>query len=218
MSKTKSIIIFLFIFVTTAQSFHLQPFKVIGIQAPKNRCRNYVVKRMSLRDNEPDLFDFVISSVFTSPYFIGSDDIHIPVPIINPDTVPSWMPNGLKTVGSAALKITQQAAEKGLIKRSDPGARFTMKYGVLRGKLDATQSCAVCASTSAAALDTDKPLTNINDAERSRRITAGYSLAAVAVACSAVADLSGAPFNTRLAFALPLALGWAFYESGRTGL
>jgi hypothetical protein len=140
------------------------------------------------------------------------------VPIINPDTVPSWMPNGLKTVGSAALKITQQAAEKGLIKRSDPGARFTMKYGVLRGRLDATQSCAVCASTSAAALDTDKPLTNINDAERSRRITAGYSLAAVAVACSAVADLSGAPFNTRLAFALPLALGWAFYESGRTGL
>ena len=165
--------------------------------------------------NEPDIFDYAISSIFTSPYYIGSEEIHIPIPIMNPDNSPAWIPDGVKALGSAALNITQIAAQKGLIRSSEPGARFTMKYGVLRGKLDAMPSCAACAADT---VNAGNSLTNINEAERSRRINVGYTLAAAAAAGSFIADVSGAPFSTRFAVALPLALGWAFVESGRTGL
>ncbi len=174
---------------------------------------------------EPDIFDFAISTIFTSPYYLGSDELHLPVPALNTRNVPRWMPNSVKNLGVVTSNMTAFAAKYNLIRTANPGDRFTMKYGVLRGKLAPTppdQSCVPCtaAASAAKAASTAEPtdLTNINAEERGRRIRAGYILAAVAAAASSFADAAGAPPPTRLAAALPLALGWAFFESGRTGL
>ncbi len=180
---------------------------------------------------EPDVFDFAISAVFTSPYYLGSDELHLPVPTLNTRNIPRWMPNSVKNFGIIASNMTAFAAKYNLIRTANPGDRFTMKYGVLRGKLATTfpdPSCAPCASAASAAkaastestVDSTESteLTNINAEERGRRIRAGYILAAVAAAASSLADAAGAPPATRLAAALPLALGWGYLESGRTGL
>jgi hypothetical protein len=127
------------------------------------------------------------------------------------------MPNSIRTLGAVASNITDFAAKNNLIKTASPGDRFTMKYGVLRGKLAPTDLASPADSEAGGAARPDE-LTNINAAERDRRTRAGYALAALAAAASSLADAAGAPPPTRLAAALPLALGWAFFESGRTGL
>jgi hypothetical protein len=240
MTRNRVGFLLVILFVVEIQSFQLLPSLSLNSHFShaslkyKIRRKNSCLLQMNLETEsmpetvsksksktEPDILDFAISTIFTSPYYLGSDELHVPVPTLDTGNIPLWMPNSVKSLGVIALNMTAFAAKYNLIRTANPGDRFTMKYGVLRGKLaprNANSSCVPCAAAAAAAQAGPTDLTNINAEERGRRIRAGYVLTAMAATASSLADAAGAPPPTRLAAALPLALGWAFFESGRTGL
>ena len=95
-----------------------------------------------------DYAQFAIQSLFKSKYYLGGDELHLPLPI--PEEYPAWFPMALR-LPPAARRAADWAADQGfLVRRSAPEARFTLKYGLLRGKLLAPAADTALASDAAA--------------------------------------------------------------------
>ncbi len=165
-----------------------------------------------MKESGADVGDFLISSVFSSPYYIGSEELHLPVPFVLPEDAPSWVP---EIVSKSSFQLVENAVRTGVVRKASSEARFSIKYGLLRGKADLQPPTDQALSP---AEEAGAELANINPTERARRTRVGTVISAASAAATCLADAAGAPLSARLALALPLVLGWGYLESGRTGL
>ena len=73
-----------------------------------------------------DLLEFVIGTTFNSRLYVGSPELHVAVPLPQPDQYPAWMP----TLLSGVYGFVEKGVEEGWIKRAPADRVFEIKYGM----------------------------------------------------------------------------------------
>jgi hypothetical protein len=149
---------------------------VAGSTGPRNGIRMSInnddttgegAKKSSLEN----IGEFAITSMFKSSFYIGSEDLHLPVPIPSPDSYPEGFPPVLR-LPSLIYKMADLGVDAGFIKKADPDDAFTIRFGLLRAIASRKQRTlnAFDASTSSKKMqEAASRLMNIGSDERYRR-------------------------------------------------
>mmetsp|Transcript_8775 Transcript_8775/g.17077 ORF Transcript_8775/g.17077 Transcript_8775/m.17077 type:complete len:294 (+) Transcript_8775:100-981(+) len=166
-----------------------------------------------------ELTNFGIRTFMQSTYYVGDDNLHLTLPLPKQGDYPEWVPKLLRMPG-AAYSLAERGVEEGWVKRSEPDDVFEIRYGVFRARVS-KERCEACDEEEARRKRNDaaESLVNIGTTERYRRASVGYALYLVATVTGILSIVSGAGPLVRFSFVcLPALLGFAFTESGRTGL
>ena len=167
------------------------------------------------------MLEFVIGSTFSSRLYVGSPELHLAVPLPRPEDYPIWFPQLLR-IPKSVYEYVDRGVEEGWVKKAAEESTFQIKYGVLRGEVQALadDKCEPCELERRKQLEevAGRDLVNIDEAERSRRMNTGYAIAAASTVLGYLAiDLDGGPL-ARFPVAFMAVLGYAFIESGKNGL
>jgi hypothetical protein len=169
------------------------------------------------KDSVGRLADFAVRTVFTSDYYIGTEKLHVGVPL--PKDYPVWYPSALK-LPSLVYTAADKLVETGLIKKGAEGSTYAIRYGLLREEISGNIQCDSCEAEkrqqnlqNAAA-----ELVNIDYDERQRRLAVGYAALPVSAALSVLAILNDVGPAGRFAAIFIGILGAGYIESGKTGL
>ncbi len=73
--------------------------------------------------------DFAITSLFKSSFYVGSEELHLPLPL--PEEYPAWFPASLR-MPSFMYKLADAGVEAGVIKRTSTDDTFAIRFGLLR--------------------------------------------------------------------------------------
>jgi len=165
--------------------------------------------------------EFVISTTFSSRLYVGSPGLHLAVPLPQPESYPEWVP-GLLRLPQSVYGFVDRGVEEGWIQKAQADTVFEIKYGVMRGEVSVLpdERCEPCELEKRKQLEQDaaRDLVNIGEDERTRRTNAGYALAASSVLAGYLAiDLDGGAL-ARFPAAVVAVAGYAFIESGKSGL
>jgi len=76
-----------------------------------------------------DLLEFVIGTTFNSRLYVGSPELHVAVPLPQPDQYPAWMPKLLR-LPQGVYGFVEKGVEEGWIKRAPADRVFEIKYGM----------------------------------------------------------------------------------------
>jgi len=168
-----------------------------------------------------DALEFVIGTTFSSRLYIGSPQLHLSVPVPPPESYPEFVPTWVRLPRSV-YDLVDRGVKKGWIKKAGADTIFQIKYGVLRGEVNVLpdETCEPCELEKRQRLELDaaRDLVNIGEAERTRRTNAGYALAVSSLLAGyAAIDLDGGPL-ARFPAAVVAVAGYAFIESGKSGL
>jgi hypothetical protein len=81
-----------------------------------------------------DVLEFVVSTTFSSRLYVGSPDLHIPLPIPQPQDYPDFIPQMVR-LPTAVYDLVDAGVAKGWAKKASAESMFEIKYGVLRGEV-----------------------------------------------------------------------------------
>ena len=130
------------------------------------------------------VLEFVIATTFSSRFYVGSPELHVALPLPQPEDYPDWIPGAMR-LPSAAYEFVNQRVEEGWIKKAPADRIFEIKYGVMRGEVNVVPDdiCEPCELEKRKQLEAEAAsnLVNIGQAERSRRSNAGYAIAATSL-------------------------------------
>jgi len=76
-----------------------------------------------------DLLEFVIGTTFNSRLYVGSPELHVALPLPQPDQYPAWMPPLLR-LPTGVYGFVDKGVEEGWIKRAPMDRVFEIKYGM----------------------------------------------------------------------------------------
>ncbi len=76
-----------------------------------------------------DLLEFVIGTTFNSRLYVGRPELHVAVPLPQPDQYPAWMPSLLR-LPQGVYGFVEKGVEEGWIKRAPADRVFEIKYGM----------------------------------------------------------------------------------------
>jgi hypothetical protein len=76
-----------------------------------------------------DLLEFVIGTTFNSRLYVGSPELHVALPLPQPDQYPAWMPS-LVRLPKGVYGFVDKGVEEGWIKRAPVDSLFEIKYGM----------------------------------------------------------------------------------------
>ena len=130
------------------------------------------------------VLEFVLATTFSSRFYVGSPELHVAVPLPQPEDYPDWIPGAMR-LPSAAYEFVNQRVDDGWIKKAPADRIFEIKYGVMRGEVNVVPDdiCEPCELEKRKQLEAEAAsnLVNIGQAERSRRSNAGYAIAATSL-------------------------------------
>lgn len=120
-----------------------------------------------------EVANLAIRSMFDSPLYVGSEELHLGLPLPDKKTYPEWFPEALRMPDSL-YKMAEKGVEEGWVRRAPAGAKFEIKYGLLRSVVNPAQ-CAAGDEAKQKELQNEaaRNLRNIGSQERYRRASFG---------------------------------------------
>lgn len=80
-----------------------------------------------------DVLEFVVGTTFSSRLYVGSPELHVSLPLPQPEDYPKWIP-GFVRLPKAVYGFVDRGVEEGWVQKAADDSVFEIKYGVLRGE------------------------------------------------------------------------------------
>jgi len=167
-----------------------------------------------------EISNFGIRSMFESQLYVGSEDLHLGLPLPDQDTYPDWVPKALR-MPDLLYKAAEKGVEEGWVKKAPADARYEIRYGFLRSMVKGDAKCDECEEAKRRQMRNEAAdkLINIGTAERYRRASLGYGIGLIAAVAGLVCIVSDTGPLVRFIFVcFPATFAYAFTESARTGM